>query len=345
MYPFYVFSLSRRKWAVAVAALSLGAGLPAFAQSPGAMTTQAIALRQGWNAVSIQLDPLLRDAGVVFTNLPVDRVATYFPTRTPVEFIQDPASQPWKQPGWRVWFAPSLSEAAVNDLYAVVGGQCYLIHATAAATLNVVGTVIAPRVRWRADSFNFVGFPIDPANPPTFQAWFAGSSAHQSSARPLFYTLDGSGRWQAVTHPESTLIQPNTAYWVFCQGASDYQGPLTVTTLVGALGAQVDFGDVSETVALNLVNKLTVPLGVSMEFTSTNALPISYLQPLLALGTTLQVPLTAPTDLGKMEAGGSQAVRLLLDRASMSQTNDAGVLTIRDDVGSLLRIPVTASLP
>lgn len=305
---------------------------------------QTIALRAGWNAVAIQVEPENAAPAAVFASLPVDKVATYFPSRTPVEFVQDPASQPWKQKGWRAWFAPALPESLVNDLYAINAGQCYLVHATAPATLTIRGTVVCRRLKWRADSFNFVGFPVDPANPPTFQKWFAGSSAHQPTKRAAVYSLDASDKWIPVVNPESTLIQPNTAYWVFCHGGSDYQGPLDVSTPFG-VGTQLDYGNATETLSLRLANVGPAPLSLTLMLSPENALSLAYQQKLPNLGERLSVPLGASTALGSLEVGESKTLRVTLDRAALDRPSAAAVLTVRDDAGSLIQIPVMGKQP
>ena len=325
-------------------AILLGAG-PAQGQTTDPVQTQTIALQQGWNAIHLKVDPLDASPGAVFTNLPVTKVATFFPTRTPVEFIQDPASAPWKQSGWNVWFAPSLPEAAVNNLSSLSAGQAYLVYATAGATLNVPGTVRSRRIRWRADSYNFVGFPVDSTAPPTFAAWFAGSTAHQSATRTVTYTLDNGGHWAPVARPESTLVQPNAAYWVYCQGASDYQGPLDVAIPLGVPGNGVDFGDVTQNATVRFRNPTSTPIRFTVEFSPADGLPLSYQQKVLSSGEQFQVSLASPANFGPLEAGGELSLRLTLDRALMTGTNGAAVLTVRDDVGSAIRIPVTGRLP
>lgn len=319
-----------------------------LAQSGGAvdgLEVQTIALQPGWNAIHLKVDPLEPHPGAVFTNLPVTKVAAYFPNRTPVEFIQDPAAVAWKKQGWNVWFAPTLPESVVSDLSAMSGGQAYLVYATAGATVPVQGRVRYRRIRWRSDSYNFVGFPVEAVAGPTFAAWFAGSPAHRSAARPMIFTLDGGGHWRPVDRPESTLVQANTAYWVFCQGASDYQGPLDVSVPLGVQSSGVDFGTANETITVRFRNTTASPLRFSVELSPAAALPLSYEQKLLSLGQRVQIPLTSPASLGPLEAGSELNLRLLLDRALLVGTNGGAVLTVRDDVGGLVRMPVTGRLP
>lgn len=305
---------------------------------------QTISLRAGWNAISVQVEPANVAPAAVFANAPVDKVAAYFPSRTPVEFIQDPASQPWKQKGWRVWYAPQSPEAVISDLYAINAGQCYLVHATAATSLEISGSLVNRRTRWRSDSFNLVGLSVDPANPPTFQSWFAGSPAHQKTSRPFIYALDASDTWKAIDHPESTAIQPNAAYWIFCRGASDYQGPLEVKFPTAALN-QADFGDIAESVTIQFANNLPTPLAVTLDLAPADGLPVSYERALRSLGEKISIPFTTTANLGPLEPGANLSFKMTLDRTSMSQASGAAVLTIRDDVGTMIRIPVTGRLP
>ncbi len=321
-----------------------GAGLHAQNATVDPTDTQVFTLRAGWNAIDLRVDPLDPTPGVVFAHVPVDKVATYFPLETPVEFIQNPTEKPWKSRGWNAWFAPALPESAISDLFAIGGGHCYLVHSTAPATLSVVGAVIQRRVRWQADSYNFVGFPVDPVSPPTFQAWFAGSTNHQSTQRTIVYTLGANDTWQPVSNPGATVIQPGAAYWVFCEGDSDYQGPLDVSAPTGVENA-MDFGSTTETLDLQIINNLFNPDGVTLQLDPTNSLPLSYQQRTLSLGQIVSVSFTDAASFGSLESGAKLQLRLTLDRAGMTQTNGAAVITVRDDVGSLIRIPVTGQLP
>jgi hypothetical protein len=339
-------SIVSRQRARAVGRLLLGFLLLVLEQVHGQIvdrptTTQTVALRPGWNAIFLNVDPIDRDPAKLFKQLPITRVAAFLPRTTTVEFIQDPGSQAWKQEGWNVWYGPDTPEAGLSDLYSIVGGQGYLILASAATSLTVQGYVIYPQIRWRADSFNFVGFQVDPASPPTFAAWFSGSTSHQSTRRPLVYALDESAHWRPVDRLAATQIQPGTAYWVFCQGGSNYQGPLGVKGLQGKL----DFGDAARSLDLRLVNQTSNPLGVRMQLASVNNLAISEDRALLNLGDRVFVPLEGTIELTPLEAAQSRSVRLVLDRGPMQTKTGTAVLVLRDDIGSLIRIPVTGKLP
>ena len=330
-------------WMTGLLLAAVARGLAADPAAPA--ITQTFSLVQGWNAIYLAVDPADASPADIFGGAPVTKVATYFPTRTPVEFIQDPASAPWKKQGWSVWFAPTLAESAINDLFSIPGGQGYLVYATANATLNVSGTARLNRIRWRSDSFNLVGFPVDPASPPTFSAWFAGTTAHLPVNRASIFTLDGNGHWRAVDHPESTQIRPNTAYWVFSRGGSDYQGPLDVAFPLGVSGKGADFGSVTENVTVRFRNPTGAPIRFTAELSLSTGLPVTYELRSPDLATKSQASFFPVPAFGPLEAGGEFNLRLTLDRALMSQTNGAAVITVRDDVGTMIQIPVTGSLP
>lgn len=330
-------------WMTGLLLAALAQGLAANPTSP--VVTQTFSLIQGWNAIYLTVDPSDSSPAALFSGVPVTKVATYFPTRTPVEFIQDPASAPWKKQGWSVWFAPTLAESVINDLYSLPGGQGYLVYATANATLSVAGTARLNRIRWRSDSFNLVGFPVDPASPPTFSTWFSGTTAHLSANRASIFALDGGGHWRAVDHPESTQIRPNTAYWVFSRGGSDYQGPLDVAVPLGVPGKGADFGTVAENITVRFRNPTGVPIRWTAEISSAGGSPVTYQLRSKDLATRSQAPLFPAVDFGPLESGAEFNLRLTLDRTLMSQASEAAVLTVRDDMGSLIQIPVTGSLP
>ena len=290
----------------------------------------------------MHVDPLVQDPKVIFSNTPVNKVAAYFPKASSMEFIQDPSSTPWKKDGWNVWFAPQLPESAVSDLYAMLGAQAYLVYSASPATVNISGRAIYKRFKWRSDSFNFLGFPVDPVSPPTFKAWFAGSPAHQTNTRPIFFSLDNDGHWVAVGGA-TTQIQRNTAYWVFCQGGSDYQGPTDAGVTTSMKSGAIDFGDTKTKLVFRTYNTTSLPVNVKLALSSNSSLPITYrYQPSTSLAS-VDVPLTGALSFG-LEALTEQFWYFSLDRSSMTQTSGEALLTISDDVGSYIQLPVTGQV-
>jgi hypothetical protein len=238
-----------------------------------------------------------------------------------------------------------MPESAISDLRSIRGGQGYLVFASADSTLNVTGETVLRRFRWRSDSFNFVGFPVASDSPPTFAAWFAGSTAQQSGARPSTYLLDASGFWRPVLQPEITQIQPGVAYWIFCRGGSDYQGPLDVSLPRAGADGRLDFGTATERLPVTLRNTTTSPIRYQLELSSADALPLTQERTLPGQAGRVAFPIVNGAQLEPLEPGAKVDLQLALDRAQLSATGGAVVLTVRDEVGSQIRIPVTAKNP
>lgn len=196
-------------------------GLAATAD-PSLQRTQTLHLHRGWNAIFIQVEPLQTDPALLFHQVPVDVVATYYPKVSPVRSVTNPADASWKDEGWGVWYAPSRANAFLSDLHAVFGHRAYLVHATQDYQWQLRGAVTLRRMQWQTDSFTLLGFPVDQDSPPTFGSFFAGSPAH---AGQRIYRLVG-GVWTPVLQPATTRMRDGEACWIYTQGASDYQGPI-----------------------------------------------------------------------------------------------------------------------
>ncbi|MEM7479612.1 MAG: hypothetical protein AAF481_00440 [Acidobacteriota bacterium] len=223
------------------------AALPAAA----AERTQTFNLNPGWNSIFLEVQPEDVAPDAVFAGLPVASVWTWIPDDTAVQFIQDPAEGLIDRPGWLGWFPRPRPESILTNLSAIHANRPYLVHLEGAAPveLRVTGE---PRVRdrgWITDSFNLVGFYVNPALPATFGNYLAPSPAH--AGQPI-YRLDGSGVWQLIASPFSQQIESGVAYWVYTDGPSDYRGPVEID-LPG--GTALEFGGSLSRLRLNLLNR------------------------------------------------------------------------------------------
>ena len=206
-------------------AIVAAASLASAAQG-GVAINQTLALSPGWNAVYFEVDPADPAPARVFAGLPVDAVATHDAVPGGGQFVKDPGANLALAQGWAVWYAPSRPDAFLSNLYEVQGAKAYLVHATTNATLVLSGDVPPALPTWKPDAFNFVGFPLQGPGAPTFAQFFAGSPAHSPGR---IYRLAG-GKWRQVTAPSAESMRPGEAFWIFCNGASDYPGPLQVST-------------------------------------------------------------------------------------------------------------------
>jgi len=294
--------------------------------------TQTVALQAGWNSVWLEVTPAEATPQAVFGGTAVDVVAGYYPMATTVQFISDPSEATWKEPGWGLWYAPSRAESALNNLAALDGGRAYLVHALSAGPVTVRGVPACKPLRWTANSLNFVGLPVDPASAPTFGEFFAGSGAHGSVR---VYRLT-EGCWRLLSSPSTTPIVRGVAYWIYCTGRSEWQGPLEVAA-GGDSG--VSFGATLSTSEWRLTNRSDVPVTAVLERVCGD-LPLCTER--LAAEALVFPPLSGVQSLGQIAASSAVLVRLQVRREQMSSPEQDALLSVRGG-GCLSHIPVTAS--
>ena len=301
------------------------------------LRTQQIQLQKGWNSVFLEVFPVVTPPEVVFSNAPVSIVAAHFPLPNSVEFVTDPSRINWKKEGWGVWYAPGRDDAFLSNLYAVDGNRAYLIYAQSDFTWNVEGNVQLEKLSWRANCFNLTGFGVDELSPPTFGKFFAGSKAH---AQPRIYRLVND-RWAKVTAPDATLMKSGEACWVYCQGASDYQGPLNLTI---PMGTGIAFGNSgSGQVKIVLANNSNDPIVVNTQC-SDDGLPLYYVLRGIAEDRIEPLLLDLPSaySMPGLEAGAQSVLRLQVRRERMAQGFQSSLMKISTDNGVRLWLPLAA---
>ena len=314
-------------------AIALGQGL-ARGES---LRTQTLQLRRGWNAVYLEVIPTNPAPASVFAGMPVSIVATFLGTETTVQFIRDPSAIGWKKEGWGVWYAPRRPDSFLSSLHAMGGNRAYLIQAEQDFTWSIQGLVELSRVVWKADSYNFIGFPLDAQSPPTFEKFFGGSKAHRSSR---LFRLEND-HWSMVTNPTGTVMRAGEAFWVECKGGSDYQGPLRIKS---PDGNRLSFGDRTRS-DLMVVNESRDPAAVHVETIGAGqGLPLVY----TISAITDAGPQDVDTDLpplhpfGTLEPGARTSFRLKVRRDRMSSPTGATLLKIGNGAGALVWVPVSA---
>lgn len=317
--------------------------------------TQTIALRPGWNAVFLEVQPEPRECDAVFGSLPVESVWAWNRRFSTVQFISNPAELIPPSPDWLVWLPPTHQLAEQVNLFILEGGKCYLIKmADNASPTNWVlrGIPSLRKPEWNADSFNFVGFRTDPANPPTFQSFFASATG---IAATNAYRLGASGYWQQVTSPASTRLTNGEAIWVKVVGSTDFAGPLT-------LGLEqrngLDYGRTLTEQTLRIRNNATALKTITINTLVSDppppggypayagSVPLNYWVLNTQVGGWFPLPGQFITNLS---AGQELVFRLEAHRASMNPytASDASealyqtVLEIKDGAARLL-VPVTA---
>jgi hypothetical protein len=327
------------------------------ARSSAQLITQTIPLRQGWNAIFLEVQPQPSDCDSVFSGTAVESVWAWNKRFSSVQYIQDPNTLLPGQPDWLTYLRPADPGRAVVNLFTLQGGKPYLIKTTSATTLNIHGRPVVRSVNWLGDSFNLAGFYVSSSGPPTFQSFFAPSVAH--AGQPM-YRLSAAGTWQAVISPSSTTLARGESYWIRSATYSQYPGFLHVSF---EQGAGLDFGRVLTEETLTIRNtssnntSFTLTRLASAAPPSTNypalagAVPLSYWRMNLASSQVGWVVLPASLTSPVVPPGGEWSVRLAVRRAEMpafalpSGYHDAlfqTVLRLTDTLGSEVHIPVSA---
>ncbi len=302
--------------------------------SVGEAAQQTINLEPGWNSVYLEIDPGSTDPEQVFAGLPVLSVWTWNPDTSTQQYIQSPDTLIPKDPQWSAWFPPSSPEHVFSDLFAIYGGKSYLVRidGQTRVPLTVNGSACLPRTEWKDDSYNFMGFQLVGGSEPFFEDFFSSSTG--PDARKIFI-LGESGQWEQVQFPSMTRMRSGEAFWIYCDGHSEFQGPLSVGT------GQHDglrFGSSMVVQQLRISNNSLSDANVSVS--ASGGLPIKFLNydPEQNIAEWLDLPMTA-----SVPAGGEKVVGLAVVRTSMqTRSVQESTLEVANDAGTRLLIPVSA---
>lgn len=308
--------------------------------------TQSFALVTGWNAIYLHVQPFDSDPEQVFAGVPVASVWTRGVEPSSVEFIDAPADALLGQRGWLAYVPAGRAESAAVELadralVNIDGNRAFLIHLDGApTTLAVTGRPLSPAIAWQANAFTLTGFPIDPAGPPTFSAYFAPSSAH--AGQPI-YRLQPDGTWQRVTAPAAATMRYGEAYWVYSATGSDFVGPLAVEV---PTSDGLSYGRSVPDHLLALRNLLSVPVTIAIsDMASPAAVPLSYLKivttPGPDLGEFQWLPLEGSLQL-PTAARAFQSASLAVIRAEFTSSHMGTVIAIRNGAGTRWLLPLSA---
>ena len=301
--------------------------------------TQTIALKQGWNAIYFTVKPDQANPDILFEDTPVDQVLTFFPLHSPVQFIQDPDEVEWKKPGWHLWITKNRNESVLNNLFEIMANQAYIIFCTADHTLTVSGVPALPNFEWQPDSFNLAGFHVDPMAPPTFAQFFENSEAH---CNYRIYTLNDNF-WKRIDKPDTTAIVSGQAYWIYCMGGSNFQGPVELS-LPGS-NNNLDFMSAIFELNFEIRNQSSDPISFSLETINNTAdagfVPLSLVTYSDAMNRQYESFISySPSN--PIESGEKMTIRLAINHKAIVSDEVNCLLKLTDDLGDVFYIPVRA---
>jgi hypothetical protein len=319
--------------------------------------TQSIQLQPGWNSVFVEVAPEPRNPAQLFQGIPVESVWAWNERFSTTQFLEDPDTLVPENPKWLHWYPLDNPASVGNNLFIVRGGSPLLIKLSGDTPVvwNVTGLAHFDAVDWIPNSFNLTGFYIDPAIPPTFQAFFAPSPAHNNFPK---YRLNSAGDWELITDPDSRAINPGEAYWIFCNGSSRYSGPLLADS---SLGFELEFERVLTQIPVRVRNASAASRNLVLKLLGSGN-PPSASFPLLAGSVPLSYSdvafpggvgqyLNFPAELSLTLASQQSAqIEFQVRRRDMPPFGVPpgtpylyqSILEITDGAGSRIRFPVSA---
>lgn len=338
------------KAATSLAAMMLCAGV-ASAQ----WKTQEIPLVPGWNAVHLEVDPVDRDADALLATLPLESVWMWNKRFNAIAFLTDPEELLPQDPNWLVWFPPNSPQAGVKSLFALKGGESFLIKlgGTSPVTLSLTGTPMPQSQTWSTDSYNLVGFQVDRQDPPTVGEFF--ETAPQHLGDDSVFRLSPTGRWSELSADET--MRAGEALWVYSSGPSSYNGPFEV---VGSNARLMDYNRTAEVLSFDLRNRSNEERVYTFSLLDSAQPPtreepsvfgpvqLSFFEFDQGEGTFgSYVPLDPTAEL-RIPAGSTRQVRMAVRRVEMGAIPEdefatfQSLLSINDNAGTELLVPVRA---
>lgn len=314
---------------------------PAGAQ---AVRSQAIRLVPGWNAVYLEVDPLAANPAELFAEQPVDIVAAYDAPKGGAQFVSNPSANMQGVFGWGVWYSPRRPDAFLSKLYRLNGATAYLVHATTNAEMQISGRIPPRGTQWIPDAYNLVGFLVQDPGGPTFRQFFEASPAHNHNK---IYRLV-NGTWRQLLDPSAAAMRSGEAFWIYCDGHSDYTGPLQVETPspFGLLLTSQGGGD------LVFRNRTAHPVSFTLEHVVAGNDPVSLAVPVRAVDEQAGAFRTVTVTFGAgpwvqpfpaLEAGKGLRIPLELRLQDAQAGLRCSILKITSDMGTCDYIGVTAT--
>ena len=295
--------------------------------------TQNITLHPGWNAVFLEVDPGSKDPATVFAGVAdLQSVWKWNPDTSTVEFIQDPDNLVPGQPQWMVYYP---GNPLLTNLHAIDGETPYLINLGGASDViwTVTGQPAIPDIDWKANSFNFVGFHLASGQEPFFEDFFSASLAH---AGQEIYILN-AGNWEQVTDPATTSMLWGEAFWIYCQGSSEFTGPISAQL---EQGTGIHYGKTLIEQNVVLKNQSEAQKTVSISLSSLNSTVYYWVfDPANEVAGWEAFP--SPLNL-TIPASEKQTLRLGVKREGLTDdTTYEANMTVTDTEGMTILVPVS----
>ncbi len=300
----------------------------------GQLLNQVFTLEPGWNSIYLEVDPVPKECAAIFENLPVQSVWAWAKQfETTAESGLD-------------WLIYHPGQPGLTDLHQLQGGKSYLVQISGeeAVELNLKGKPVLPRLSWQSDTFNLAGFHVDKENAPTFSDYFA--SAPELVGNEVLM-MDSEGDWTPIQDLEQNRIEKGVSYWVKCDRFTTFNAPLE-------LELEQDNCLIFGT---SIVEQ---PIRLRNYSTSAKQVNLTPYPAELVAGNLGEVALIRKEpsgtawetfdDVWQVEIEPNSVVELTIgvDRTQLQNGSDGtyqSLIEVKDDEGTQLFVPVSASLP
>lgn len=308
-------------------------------------------LKPGWTAIYLNVDPGIATLDILLAGNPdITDVWQWRPNGLDPSLNQTADASGTDE--WKVW---RRGDAANSTFLIPAPHAAYLVKlkATASAqTLSLKGKVTAPRVQWRTDGTNLVGFPIKPGTTPQLNRYLKGAGVVDDNTEAYRYVGGPLNASNPIQTPIRTInASRGQAFWIRSDKFTDFYGPIQVRV---ALDDGLHYGSSGSQKRVVLTNQTDAAVAVTLKVTpsewapgSTTAphAPALTLRSLNEEGFYVYSPLGA-NHVVTVPAKDSVGLTLGLDRTGMAGfpgDQFAGLLSITDGGGySEIFLPVTA---
>ena len=161
--------------------------------SADAYISETVSVEKGWNAVYIESTPESPNASAFFADLAVTKASCYMSSvYSATEQLADNGSEISQKPVSHLVY--DISDEANSTLKNIVGGQCYFLFATNAASKTFLGVPQLPHVSWQVTSDGFATFaPVSaPKGESVLSATYFGEGPCGATHAAVPYSVWGS---------------------------------------------------------------------------------------------------------------------------------------------------------
>ncbi|MDB4406002.1 hypothetical protein N9191_01740 [bacterium] len=308
-------------------------------------------LKPGWTAIYLNVDPGNDPLGILLAANPdITDVWQWRPNGLDPSLNAISAGTGADE--WKVWRRGDVA----NSTFAIMSpNAAYLVRTKLTSlpqTLSFKGIVVAPRVQWRTDGLNLVGFPIKSGTTPQLNRYLGGAGIIGNNTEAYRYVGGDLDSNNPVLSPARLInAKRGEAFWIRSDKYSDFYGPVQVDV---ALDSGLNYGTGGSLNRVVLRNRTDREIVVTLAPAASEAPPGGGPIPLAPLLTTrerndegfyLYSPLGAGLTV-TLPAGEARGIALGVDRATMGGSPGdqfAGLLKVTDAEGySEIYLPVTA---